>query len=136
MGKIADILQARGQLDEALRIHEEELLPVAEQLKDVDALIHSRAMTAQYRLSSENPEPEEIRRAMTDLSQAHKLAKEYGRLDFICMTGFLLGRVLLAVGGREHAIPMLTEARAGFIQLEQPHMAEQIDRLLELSGDQ
>jgi phosphopentomutase len=28
MGKIADILQARGQLDEALRIRQEEELPV------------------------------------------------------------------------------------------------------------
>ncbi len=35
MGRIADILQARGQLDEALRIHQEELLPVFERLGDV-----------------------------------------------------------------------------------------------------
>jgi phosphopentomutase len=35
MGKIADILQARGQLDEALRIHQKELLPVFEHLGDV-----------------------------------------------------------------------------------------------------
>ena len=35
MGQIADILQARGQLDEALRIHQEEELPVYERLGDV-----------------------------------------------------------------------------------------------------
>jgi hypothetical protein len=35
MGKIADILQARGQLDEALRIHQEEALPVYERLGDM-----------------------------------------------------------------------------------------------------
>ena len=35
MGKIADILQARGQLDEALRIRREEELPVYERLGDV-----------------------------------------------------------------------------------------------------
>jgi tetratricopeptide (TPR) repeat protein len=34
MGKIADILQARGQLDEALRIYQENI-PIREQLKDV-----------------------------------------------------------------------------------------------------
>ena len=41
MGKIADILQARGALDEALRIRREEELPVYERLGDV----RSRAVT-------------------------------------------------------------------------------------------
>jgi tetratricopeptide (TPR) repeat protein len=41
MGQIADILQARGQLDEALRIRTEEELPVYERLGDV----RSRAVT-------------------------------------------------------------------------------------------
>ena len=41
MGKIAGILQARGQLDEALRIHQEEALPVYERLGDV----HAKAFT-------------------------------------------------------------------------------------------
>jgi hypothetical protein len=41
MGKIADILQARDDLDEALRIRREEELPVYERLKD----IRSRAVT-------------------------------------------------------------------------------------------
>ena len=41
MGKIADILQARGQLDEALKIRHEEELPVYERLGDV----RSRAVT-------------------------------------------------------------------------------------------
>jgi phosphopentomutase len=40
-GEIADILQARGQLDEALRIRKEEELPVYERLGDV----RSRAVT-------------------------------------------------------------------------------------------
>ncbi len=34
-GKIAEILQARGELDEALRIRREEQLPVFERLGDV-----------------------------------------------------------------------------------------------------
>jgi phosphopentomutase len=35
MGKIADVLEARGQLDESLRIYQEEALPVFERLGDV-----------------------------------------------------------------------------------------------------
>ncbi|MBK7760422.1 MAG: tetratricopeptide repeat protein [Deltaproteobacteria bacterium] len=41
LGKIADVLQARGQLDEALRIRREEELPVYERLGDV----RSKAVT-------------------------------------------------------------------------------------------
>ena len=41
MGKIADVLAARGDLDEALRIRREEELPVYEKLGDV----RSRAVT-------------------------------------------------------------------------------------------
>ena len=41
MGQIADILQSRGELDEALRIRREEELPVYERLGDV----RSRAVT-------------------------------------------------------------------------------------------
>jgi phosphopentomutase len=37
MGKIADVLEARGQLDEALRIRQEEELPVYERLGDVSS---------------------------------------------------------------------------------------------------
>lgn len=35
MGRIADILQSRGDIDEALRILREELVPIFEQLGDV-----------------------------------------------------------------------------------------------------
>src|SRR2546423_3438963 len=44
MGQIANILQARGQLDEALKIRNEEELPVYERLGDV----RSRAVTMHW----------------------------------------------------------------------------------------
>jgi len=46
MGKIADILQARGELDEALRIRREEELPIYERLGDVRELPVGRAKLA------------------------------------------------------------------------------------------
>ena len=42
LGKIADVLAARGELDEALRIRREELLPVFERLGDVPVDIRPR----------------------------------------------------------------------------------------------
>jgi hypothetical protein len=49
-GKIADILQARGELDEALRIRTEEELPVYERLGDKRSLLVGQANTAIYLL--------------------------------------------------------------------------------------
>jgi hypothetical protein len=46
MGKIADILEARGQLDEALKIRTDEELPVYERLGDVRSLLVGRANLA------------------------------------------------------------------------------------------
>jgi hypothetical protein len=43
LGKIADVLQARGQLDEALRIRQEEELPVYERLRSARDLLVCRA---------------------------------------------------------------------------------------------
>jgi len=45
-GQIADILQARGQLDEALRIRTEEQLPVYERLGDVRSILVCRTNIA------------------------------------------------------------------------------------------
>ena len=43
LGKIADVISARGELDEALRIRREEQLPVYEKLGDVRSLLAGRA---------------------------------------------------------------------------------------------
>ena len=46
MGKIADVIQIRGQFDEALRIRREEELPVYDQLGDVRSLLVGRTNLA------------------------------------------------------------------------------------------
>lgn len=45
-GRIADILQARGELEEALRIRREEVLPVCERLGDIRGLLVGRTNLA------------------------------------------------------------------------------------------
>jgi hypothetical protein len=72
MGKIADILQARGQLDEALRIYRDEVLPVYERLGDRRSLLVGQTNLAITLLRTRKPEhrPE----ALTLLSTALKSA--------------------------------------------------------------
>jgi tetratricopeptide (TPR) repeat protein len=50
MGKIADNYQSRGELDEALRINEEERLPVHTKLQDADGTIHVLWSNAHIRI--------------------------------------------------------------------------------------
>jgi hypothetical protein len=56
MGKIADILASRGELDEALRIRREEELPVYERLGEVRALLVGRANLAINLLQKGEPD--------------------------------------------------------------------------------
>ncbi len=68
---------------------------------------------------------------MNDLVQAHKLAMNYGRLDSICAAAMDLGTLLLSVGGKNEAKPLLTQARDGFMKLEQHQIAAQLDEMLQ-----
>ncbi|WPB77415.1 hypothetical protein KYC5002_51605 [Archangium violaceum] len=56
MGKVADILKARGEMEEALRIRREEQLPVFERLRDVRELLVGRAKLAMLYLQRGQPE--------------------------------------------------------------------------------
>ena len=56
LGKIADVLAVRGQLDDALRIRREEVLPALEQLGDVHALLVGQANLAATLLLTRKPE--------------------------------------------------------------------------------
>jgi len=55
LGKVADIHEARGQLDEALRIRREDALPVFEKLGNVRELLVGRANLALIHLARNQP---------------------------------------------------------------------------------
>jgi hypothetical protein len=75
-GKIADVLQARGDLDEALRIRREEELPVYERLGATRDLLVGRAKVALNLLARNAPRDRE--EAAELLRQAHAAAEKMG----------------------------------------------------------
>ena len=86
MGKIADILQARGELDEALRIRREEELPVYERLGDV----RSRAVTM--------GKIADILQARGELDEALRIRREeqlpvYDRLGDVRSRAVTMGKI-------------------------------------------
>ena len=107
MGKIADILQARGELDEALRIREE-CGVIAEKLGDTDLLINTLWSTARIRTAKGISDQETFERILRDLSQAYAMAKKLTRLDAICAVAFDLGMLIASAGAKEEAKPLLT----------------------------
>jgi tetratricopeptide (TPR) repeat protein len=88
-GLIADVLQARGQLDEALRIRQEEELPTYERLGDVPDLIWGRYYTADNLLARNAPDDraEAIRLLNLALADARAMRlPETGQIEGILRT--------------------------------------------------
>ena len=75
-GKIADVLQDRGELDEALRIRREEQLPVYERLGATRDLLVGRAKLALILLARDAPGDRD--EAAELLRQAHAAAEKMG----------------------------------------------------------
>ncbi len=74
-GVIADIFQARGELDEALRIRREEELPVYERLGDVRSLLVGRAKLALNLIQRNGPGDRDEARSLLEwaLAAAQKM---------------------------------------------------------------
>ena len=131
IGKIADILEARGELDEALRICREEQLPVYERLGDV----RSRAVTLHNLAGSlikagglNDARVQEIHAAA---SEAFAIARQLNLPDAIANTGTLLAQVLGRAGRIKEALPILDEAEAAFMTLGN---AAGLERVKEIRG--
>jgi tetratricopeptide (TPR) repeat protein len=104
-GFVADIFEARGQLDEALKIRNEEELPVYERLGDV----RSRAVTT--------GKIADILQARGQLDEALKIRNEeelpvYQRFDDVCaraVTMAWIANIQRARGDRDGAVRSLCE---------------------------
>ena len=131
VGKIADIFQARGDLDEALRIRREEQLPVYERLGDV----RSRAV-AMGKIA-------DIFQARGDLDEALRIRREeqlpvYERLGDV--RGLLIARAKIGMTylqlnppRRDEANTLLCQALADARRMNIPE-ANQIRMILMSNG--
>ena len=132
MGKIADILQAAGELDEALRIRREEELPVYERLGDIRASAVTMGKIA------------DILQARGELDEALRIYREeklpaFERLGNV--HALLVGRANLALllltrsqpGDRDEAQHLLCFALAEARRMQLPE-AQQIEAILQQFG--
>ncbi len=104
-GKIADILQARGQLDEALRIRTEDQLPVLERLGEVRSIAITKGKIA------------DILQARGQLDEALRIRTEdqlpvlerLGEVRSIAITKGKIADILQARGQLDEALRIRTE---------------------------
>jgi hypothetical protein len=132
MGKIADILQARGELDQALKIHREEQLPVYERLGDV----RERAVTL-YKIAGVLLEGDGIHRGRIQeiadaLGESFRIVVDLGAPDGIGPVGALLAQVLAMGGLRDEALRVMDQAEAAYRKLSQTGSVDQVRVLREM----
>lgn len=109
-GKVADILQARGQLDEALRIRLEEELPVYEKLGDVHGTFTTQFKIARLRLSRNEHETQEGFMAIHEsLREAYDIAVQMGIPDGISAVGPLYAQILALGQAFDPALAVLEQ---------------------------
>ncbi len=130
MGQIANILVHRGDLDEALRIRQEEELPVYDRLGDVEGIIAVKLKTGRIRIAKGIADQAAFDSVLGDLTQAYQLAKQLTRLDAICATAEELGSLLAANGAHEPARALLAEARDGYRKLGMAPYVAHVEALL------
>jgi hypothetical protein len=136
MGKIADILQARGETDEALRIRQEEELPVYERLGDVRKRSVTLQNIAAGLLAAGGLEQGRIQEIYDALAEAFGIARKLRWPEGIAFIGIQLAEILARAGHRDEALAVLHEAEAGFRVLGHAEGIEHVGRLRDaIRGD-
>jgi tetratricopeptide (TPR) repeat protein len=124
LGDIARIKVSRSEVDEALRLHQERLR-VFEELGDIDEKANTLWGIAQIEMQRN-----EYENALELLLESYKINMELSRLDGICFVGLNLGQLLCHFNQTEQGLAILKRSKEGFIQLQQPQMARQVDDMI------
>ena len=124
LGDIARIMVSRGEVDEALKLHQQRL-PIYKALDDQAGIANTLWGMARLEMNAEN-----FQQTYENLAQAYAILVKIGRLDGICVVGGDLGRILCMDGHKEEGLEILTRSRDGFTKLGQPQMAAQIDQMI------
>jgi hypothetical protein len=130
MGKIADILQQRGETEEALRILSEEVLPAAERIRDKALIAHTLYKSASVRLNCGGLEnQEDARKIVNEIRSSFELFCRLNRADGIAVVGSLCGQLLGAAGIVDEAIVVLEKAANAYDGLRRSDQGDQLRAL-------
>jgi TolB-like protein len=125
LGDIAQILGDKGQVGEALKLHQERL-GIYEQLEDAAGRANALWSIANIEIQHQS-----FQAAFDHLVESYQIFVQLERLDGICVVGLDLGCLLADAGQTEQAVPILTRSCEGFKQRGQLQMAQQVQQLID-----
>ncbi|NQV99495.1 MAG: hypothetical protein HQ483_07340, partial [Rhodospirillales bacterium] len=120
------ILYARGELDEALRICQEEVLPVYEGLKDVREI-----SVTLFKIANIHIHKNEYDEAEPLIARAYDITDKLDLLDGIGAVGEVYGQFLVNAGAREQGLEVLGRAADAFATLKKPDQEKHVRDLIE-----
>ena len=135
LGDIARILTNKGDVEQALTLHNERL-QVYEALDDQSEIAHTQFGIGELRLQQaiEHSDRDAFQQAYEALDKSYRILLTIGRLDGICTVGVTFGQVLAMGGLKDEARTVLTRSRDGFRKLGQTGPAEQMEAILAQLG--
>ena len=131
LGKIADILQARGEFDEALRIRREEVLPISQQMGVIHNFAYMLYLCAMLRTKRGVYDQEDLKIVGDESAESFAISRHLGQADFLAEVGFYFGQLLAASSNREAALTVLDEAAAAAEKLRWQNRVVAIRQLQE-----
>jgi hypothetical protein len=130
MSVIADNLQQSAHSEEALRILNDEVLPAAESIQDMDltaSTLYKIAILRLYLNGLENQKDVQI--IVELLRKCFELNWQLGRVNRIAVVGALFGQLLTSAGLVSEGLDILQKAAAAFEVLQQSEQAAQLREL-------
>ena len=129
MDRIADILEQRGETEEALRIHIEERLPIATATKDLDMIGHVRFSCAHLRIVRGGLEQGEAQTIYEELTESFEIYQRLQRVDGVAAVGLALGQVLAMGRHPDEALTVLDDSATAFEKLQRTQEAKDVREL-------
>lgn len=129
-GRIADVMFAQGQLDDAMALQAERL-PVVTELGDDEGIAHVLFSMANIRLARGEHESGNLQQIYEELAEAFQLSCRHGQPDAIGGIGMLLVQVLAMGGLRDDAMDTLNVVEEAFTALQD---VDSLARVRELRG--
>ena len=124
LGDIARLLAAKGDVDQALKLHQEKLA-IVEALGDPDSIAHTLWSVAQIELRQQHFE-----QAFEHLAVSYDINLKLGRLDAICSVGQDFGQLLCVAGDREKGLAVLERSRDDFVKLGRPENSSYVQSII------
>ena len=124
LGGIARLLAAKGDVDQALKLHQENLA-IAEALGDLDGIANTLWSIATIEMR------QHFKQAFEHLAVSYDINIKVGRLDAICYVGQDFGQLLCARGDPEKGLAVLERSRDGFVKLARPENARYVQSIID-----